>query len=66
MNRSIQVEGSFGEMKQNRGFKRYVSRGRENVRAESILMAIGQNINKLHRKIQQGKLGMHMYPLKGK
>lgn len=65
MNRSIQVEGSFGEMKQNRGFKRYVSRGREKVGAESILMAIGQNINKLHRKIQQGKLGMHMYPLKG-
>ena len=65
MNRSIQAEGSFGEMKGNRGFRRYISRWQENVRAESILIAIAQNIRKLHNKIQQGKLGKHLYPLKG-
>nr|WP_143756605.1 hypothetical protein [Clostridium pasteurianum] len=27
MNRSIQAEGSFAEIKQNMGFRRYLSRG---------------------------------------
>ena len=65
MNRSIQAEGSFGEMKQARGFRRYLSRGKEKVRGESVQMAIAHNINKLHNKIQKEKLGKHRYALKG-
>lgn len=64
MNRSIQAEGSFGDLKQDMNFRRYLSRGTSNVLAESILLAIARNINKLHNKIQNGKTGTHLFPLK--
>jgi len=50
LNRSIQAEGVFGNMKQNYGFRRYLRRGKENVFTETILYAIAYNINKLHQK----------------
>lgn len=64
MNRSIQAEGSFSEIKDGMGFRRYMSRGKKNVLAESILVAMGRNLNKLHSKIQSGRTGTHLYPLK--
>ena len=64
MNRSIQVEGSFGDIKQDMQFRRYLTKGRANVLAESTLLAIARNINKLHNKIQNGKTGTHLFPLK--
>ena len=53
INRSIQAEGSFGELKQDMQFCRYLSRGTSNVLAESILLAMAKNVNKLHNKIQK-------------
>lgn len=64
MNRSIQAEGSFGDIKQDMQFRRYLSKGNANVLAESTLLAIARNINKLHNKIQNGKTGTHLFPLK--
>lgn len=64
MNRSIQVEGSFANIKEGMEFRRYLYRGNANVTAQSILLAIGYNINKLHHKIQAGRTGRHLYPLK--
>ena len=64
MNRSIQAEGSFGDLKQDMQFRRYLSKGTSNVLAESILLAIARNINKLHNKIQNKKTGTHLFPLK--
>ena len=64
MNRSIQVEGSFGNTKQDMGFRRYLSRGKQNVTAESILLAMAHNINKLHRKIQSDRTGNYLFDLK--
>ncbi|NBH15661.1 IS1182 family transposase [Lachnospiraceae bacterium] len=64
MNRSIQVEGSFGELKQDMGFRRFLCRGTQNVLAESILLAMAHNINKLHNKIQSNRTGQHLYKLK--
>lgn len=63
-NRSIQVEGSFGELKQDMQFRRYLSKGSANVLAESILLAMSKNIKKLHNKIQKGRTGTHLFPLK--
>lgn len=57
MNRSIQAEGSFGDLKQDMQFRRYVSKGTSNVLAESILLAMARNINKLHNKIPKGRTG---------
>lgn len=39
-------------------------RGKNNVLAESILLAIASNINKLHNKIQSDRTGKHLFPLK--
>ena len=64
INRSIQAEGSFSEMKQDMQFRRYLSRGTSNVLAESVLLAMAKNVNKLHNKIQKGKTGTHLFPLK--
>jgi transposase len=64
MNRSIQVEGSFGEIKQDMGFRRYLSKGQKNVLAESILLAMAHNVNKLHNKIQSDRIETHLFPLK--
>ncbi|MDO5517708.1 MAG: IS1182 family transposase [Clostridium sp.] len=63
INRSIQAEGSFGELKQDMGFRRFLCHGKENVLAESILLAFAQNINKLHNKIQLNRTGKHLFKL---
>ena len=64
MNRSIQAEGSFAQIKENMGFRRYLCRGKKNVLAESILVAMAYNMNKLHHKIQTGRTGTHQFELK--
>jgi len=64
MNRSIQAEGSFAQLKQDMNFRRFMSRGKNNVLAESILLALAININKLHNKIQANRVGKHLFELK--
>lgn len=64
INRSIQAEGSFGDLKQDMQFRRYLSKGTVNVLAESTLLAMARNINKLHNKIQTGKTGTHLFTIK--
>ena len=50
MNRSIQAEGTFGIMKNDRWYKRIVRRGLNSVRLEVFLVSIGQNLYKFHNK----------------
>ena len=64
MNRSIQAEGSFADVKEDMNFRRYLYRGKANALAESILLAMGRNINKIHCKIQTGRTGSHLFSLK--
>ena len=64
MNRSIQAEGSFADVKEDMNFRRYLYRGKANALVESILLAMGRNINKLHCKIQTGRTGSHLFSLK--
>ena len=61
MNRSIQAEGSFAEIKGDMGFRRYLSRGKQNVLTESMLIAMAHNIKKLHSKIQGDRTGIHLF-----
>ena len=51
MNRSIQSEGTFGIIKNDRWYKRIVRRGMNSVRLELFLVAIGHNLYKYHNKI---------------
>lgn len=64
VNRSIQAEGSFGDLKQDMQFRRYLTKGNANVLVESTLLAMARNINKLHNKIQNGRTGTHLFPIK--
>lgn len=64
VNRSIQAEGSFASIKQDMEFRRYMYRGKANVTAQSVILAIAHNINKLHNKIQSGRTGHHLFKLK--
>jgi len=57
MNRSIQVEGAFGVLKENHGFRRFLTKGKNNVKIEFILLCFGYNVNKLHNKIQKDRCG---------
>jgi transposase len=61
MNRSIQVEGAFGVLKQDMGFRRFLSRGKRNVETEMFLIAIGFNINKWHYKLMAGRTGSQLF-----
>ena len=61
MNRSIQVEGAFGVLKENHGFRRFLLRGKQNVRIEFLFLALGYNLNKLHSKMQQQRCGQLLH-----
>lgn len=51
--RSIQTEGSFGDMKENDKFRRFNNRGYGKVEKELMIYIIGRNINKLDRFINR-------------
>jgi transposase len=53
MNRSIQAEGTFGIMKQDRCYKRIVRRGLDFVKLELYLVSIGHNLYKYYNKIRR-------------
>ena len=64
INRSIQVEGAFGVLKNDYEFNRFLTRGKNNVKTEFILLCLGYNVNKLHSKIQKERLGHHLHEVK--
>lgn len=61
MNRSIQVEGAFGALKEDYGYRRFLTRGKKNVHVEFLLLCFGFNINKLHLKIQNDNCSKLLY-----
>ena len=61
INRSIQVEGAFGVLKQDMGFRRFVLRGNLKVHTEFLLLCMGYNLNKLHSKIQNDRCGTYLH-----
>jgi transposase len=63
-NRSIQVEGAFGVLKEDHGFRRFLTRGKKNVKTEFTLLCFGYNINKFHNKIQQDRCGTLLHEIK--
>ena len=64
MNRSIQVEGAFGVLKNDYEFQRFLLRGKTRVKLEILLLSLGYNLNKLHAKIQNGRTGSHLFEVK--
>ena len=64
MNRSIQVEGAFGVLKNDYQFQRFLLRGKTKVKLEILLLCMGYNLNKLHAKIQNERTKSYLFPLK--
>ena len=61
LNRSIQSEGAFGVVKYDYGFQRYLHRGKKKVFTETLIVAMGYNINKYHNKLQQNRTGSQLH-----
>jgi len=64
VNRSIQSEGAFGVLKEDRQFSRFLTRGKPNVLTEILLLCFGYNVNKLHAKIQSERCGKDLHEIK--
>ena len=63
LNRSIQVEGTFGVLKQDYGFRRFLRRGEGNVFTEVLLYAMAYNLSKLHNKMLRNQAGCTIHLL---
>ena len=63
-NRSIQVEGAFGVLKEDHGFRRFLTKGKNNVKTEFTLLCFAYNINKFHNKIQNDRCGILLHEIK--
>ena len=64
MNRSIQVEGVFGVLKQDYGFRRFLTRGKKKIETQFFLLAFAFNIRKLCNRIEKNRFNMDLFPLK--
>ena len=56
MCRSIQAEGAFALLKNDFGFRRFITWGKENVRTEMFLYAFAFNVKKYWMKREHGRL----------
>ena len=64
MNRSIQVEGVFGVLKQDHGFRRFLTRGKKNNETRLFILAMAFNIQKLCNRMANGRFGKALFKLK--
>ena len=64
VNRSIQAEGAFADVKADMNFRRFLGRGTENALVTVMLLAMAHNIEKLHHKIQNKTADRHRIPVK--
>ena len=60
MCRSIQVEGAFALLKNDFGFRRFLTHGKRNVRTELFFLSIAFNMKKLWMKRENGRLKTHL------
>lgn len=63
MNRSIQVEGVFGVLKEDYGFRRFLTRGMKNIEMQFFLLAFALNFEKLCNREKKGRIGVDLFPL---
>lgn len=65
-NRSIQVEGVWGVLKQDYGFRRFLTRGKRKTEAQIFLLAFAFNVQKLYNRIHAKRFGVSLFALKEK
>ena len=64
MNRSIQVEGFFGVIKEDMHFRRFLTRGMVKVDIEMKILGMAYNILKYYHKKQRNVTQQYLYELK--
>ena len=60
MCRSIQVEGAFELLKNDFGFRRFLTRGKANIQTELFFLALAFDLKKLWMKRENGRLKTHL------
>ena len=60
-NRSIQVEGAFGVIKQNYNFTRFLTRGKMKNQTVFMLLAFAFNVKKLCSRQKSGRFGISLF-----
>ena len=66
VSRSIQAEGTFGDIKENYGYSRLKRRGLGNVKFEIYLVALGHNIRKMVNRMSMDLIKLEKYGKKGR
>lgn len=61
MNRSIQVEGAFGVIKEDKGFRRFLVRGKRETETQFFLLSFAFNIQKYFNRMQGNRLGQDLF-----
>ena len=63
VNRSIQVEGVFGIIKQDYLFRKFNRRGKREISTELALVCMAYNLNKLHTNLITGRIGFSLHEI---
>lgn len=63
VNRSIQVEGAFGVIKENYAFRRFLTRGKRKTETQFFLIAFAFNILKFHNKRLSNRLKAELFDI---
>ncbi len=61
MNRSIQVEGAFGVLKEEYAFRRFLTRGKSKTETQFLLLSFAFNIQKLCNRLNSGRFHMPLF-----
>ena len=64
VNRSIQVEGAFGVIKQDFGFRRFLTRGKQKTETQFYLIALAFDIEKLYNRTLNDRLKHELFEIK--
>lgn len=64
VNRSIQVEGAFGVIKQDMRFRRFLTRGKRKTETQFYLIALAYNILKKYNKQKSNREKQYLHNLK--
>ncbi len=64
VNRSIQVEGAFGVIKQDMGFKRFLTRGKQKTETQFYILAFAFNVMKLQSRLENGRFNVDLFEIR--
>ena len=55
------MEGAFGVIKEDYGFRRFLTRGKLKTETQFFLLAFAYNIRKLYNRLESGRFGVALF-----